>query len=207
MAFELVPLPYKADALAPHMSEETVAIHHDRHQESYVSTLNELIEGTLFDGSTLETIMRATAHDPRNASVFNNAAQIWNHEFFWLCMTPDDGEPSESFREAVNEGFGDFDSFKAAFVEAAGDQFGSGWAWLILRSGDLKIVTTSNAGNPVADGDTPLLTCDVWEHAYYLDHQNERQSFVQTFLDKLVDWGAVSKRYETAITDKKPAAA
>ena len=189
MAFELPPLPYSKDALEPHMSARTLEFHHDKHHQPYVTNLNNLTKDTLMANQSLEEVVRATAKDESKAGVFNNAAQVWNHTFFWNCMKPKGGgQPSGDLAQRINQAFGSFDKFKEQFKAAATTQFGSGWAWLVLEGGQLKVTKTPNAVNPMSQGQTALLTCDVWEHAYYLDYQNRRPDFVQVFLDHLVNW-------------------
>jgi len=194
MAFELPPLPYPKDGLEPHMSSRTLEFHHGKHHAAYVATLNKLVENTSFASQPLEDVIRATAKDESKAQIFNNAAQSWNHTFFWNCLRPrGGGQPSGDVLKAIEQAFGSFDTFKQQFKEAATSQFGSGWAWLVLDGGTLKVVKTPDAVDPVAQGHTALLACDVWEHAYYLDYQNRRPDFVQTFLDHLVNWEFVAK--------------
>ena len=200
MAFELPPLPYATDALEPHMSARTLEFHHGKHHKTYVDTLNRLVEGTPEADQSLEEIIVATHHDDAKLAMFNNAAQAWNHAFFWSCMTKDGGgKPEGDLRKAIDHGFGSLDKFAAAFKEAATTQFGSGWAWLVLDAGKLKVIKTSNAINPIAGGQSALLTCDVWEHAYYLDFQNRRPDFVETFLEHLVNWEFVSENLAKAL--------
>ena len=194
MAFELPPLPYPKDGLEPHMSSRTLEFHHGKHHATYVATLNRLVENTPFANQPLEDVIRATAKDESKTSIFNNAAQVWNHTFFWNCMRPrGGGQPSGDVLKAIEQGFGGLDKFKQQFKEAATGQFGSGWAWLVRDGSSLKITKTPDAVDPPAQGQTALLTCDVWEHAYYLDFQNRRPDFVQTFLDHLVNWDFVAK--------------
>jgi Fe-Mn family superoxide dismutase len=189
MAFTLPPLPYAADALAPHMSAETFSFHHAKHHNAYVVNLNNLIAGTAHEKSTLEEIIHASAKDASLAGVFNNAAQVWNHTFFWNSMKPHGGgKPTGAIAAAIDKAFGSLDAFKDEFKKAAVGQFGSGWAWLVSDKGALKITKTANADLPMVHGQTAILTCDVWEHAYYLDFQNRRPDFVQSFLDNLVNW-------------------
>lgn len=191
MPFKLPPLPYAEDALEPHMSARTLQFHHGKHHKTYVETLNKLIDGGKYADMPLEEIIRATADakDGDEKKIFNNAAQVWNHAFFWHCLSPHGGgEPEGDLRARIDKDFGGLDEFRAKFKEAAVGQFGSGWAWLIEEKGKLAIVTTPNAMTPIAKGQKPLLTCDVWEHAYYLDHQNERPKFVETFLRHLAHW-------------------
>jgi len=199
MAFRLPDLPYAYDALAPHMSADTLKFHHDKHHKGYVDKLNAAIEGTRFDGMELEEIIRESAKGQDTQGLFNNAAQTWNHTFFWHCMSPKGGgAPDGELARLIDETFGGLDAFKDEFVKAAGGRFGSGWAWLVLDGGALKITTTPNAELPMIHGQEALLTCDVWEHAYYLDYQNRRPDFVRGFLDNLVDWAFVAKSLELA---------
>lgn len=189
MAFELPPLPYAADALEPHMSANTFSYHHGKHHAAYVNKLNGLIDGTDLADKSLEDIIQATAGKADAKGVFNNAAQVWNHTFFWNSMSPNGGgKPSGKLAEMIDASFGSFDAFADAFKNAGVGQFGSGWAWLVVDGDALKIVTTANAETPITDGLKPLLTCDVWEHAYYLDYQNDRPGFLGVFLEKLANW-------------------
>jgi Fe-Mn family superoxide dismutase len=199
MAFELPPLPYAKNALEPHMSEKTFEFHYGKHHQAYVTNLNNLVKDTPMASQSLEEIIKATAKDEAKAGIFNNAAQVWNHTFFWNSMKPNGGgAPSGALAEKIDAAFGSLDKFKEAFKAAAVGQFGSGWAWLVVDGGTLKITKTPNAVNPMAQGQTALLTCDVWEHAYYLDYQNRRPDFVQTFLDKLVNWEFVASNLSKA---------
>jgi len=199
MAFELPPLPYAADALQPHMSQQTFEFHHGKHHATYVKTLNDLIKGTPRESMALEALIRDAAKDKDNPAVFNNAAQHWNHSFFWTCMKPKGGgKPGGDAAAALDKAFGGLDKFKEEFKKAATTQFGSGWAWLVLDKGQLKITKTANADLPLAHGQTALLTCDVWEHAYYLDYQNRRPDFVQAFLDHLINWDFVAQNLAQA---------
>ncbi|MER2519454.1 MAG: superoxide dismutase [Bdellovibrionales bacterium] len=189
MPFELSALPFDAKALEPHMSARTFEFHHGKHHKAYVDTLNALVAGTALEKESLETIIKKTSGDEQNVKVFNNAAQVWNHTFFWNSMKPQGGgKPSGVLAQKIDEAFGSLDGFKAKFKEAALGQFGSGWVWLVLNGGKLEIVKTPNAMTPLASGGKALLTCDVWEHAYYLDYQNRRADMVQAFLDYLVNW-------------------
>ncbi|MFB2919556.1 superoxide dismutase [Aerosakkonema funiforme] len=189
MAFTLPDLPYAANALEPHMSANTFSFHHDKHHAAYVNNLNNLIKDTELADKSLEEIIKATFKDSSKVGVFNNAAQVWNHTFFWNSMKPGGGgTPSGALADKINADFGSFDKFKEEFKNAAATQFGSGWAWLLLDNGTLKVSKTPNAENPLAHGQTALLTLDVWEHAYYLDYQNKRPDFIATFLDNLVNW-------------------
>jgi superoxide dismutase, Fe-Mn family len=189
MAFELPPLPYPKNALAPHMSEQTFDFHHGRHLQAYVTNLNNLIKDSPLERQSLEDLIKGSYKDTTKTGVFNNAAQVWNHTFFWSSMKPHGGgAPSGNLAAAITRDCGGLDKFKEQFKATAVGQFGSGWAWLVADKGQLKIVGTPNAVTPLAEGQTALLTCDVWEHAYYLDYQNRRPDFVQAFLDHLVNW-------------------
>ena len=190
MAFELPALPYEKDALEPHMSAQTFEFHHGKHHNTYVVNLNGLLDGSDMAGKSLEEIIMATAGDSAKAGMFNNAAQVWNHTFFWNSMKPGGGgAPSGDLAAKIDSDLGGLDKFQEAFKQAGATQFGSGWAWLVVGDGGkLEIVKTPNAENPMTQGKTPLLTCDVWEHAYYLDYQNRRPDFLTAFLDNLVNW-------------------
>ena len=189
MAIELPALPYERNALEPHISAETIDYHYGKHHKTYVDKLNELIAGTEFADMALEDIVRKS-----QGVMFNNAAQVWNHTFYWNCLSPDGGgAPSGKAAEAIDKAFGGFDAFKEQFTDTAIKTFGSGWAWLVQRpSGDLALVSTPNAATPLTGDDTPLLTCDVWEHAYYIDYRNARPKYVEAFW-KLVNWDFVAK--------------
>ena len=191
MAFDLPSLPYSRDALAPHISEETLNFHYGKHHQAYVTNLNKLVEGGPMADSSLEEIIQASAGDASKAGVFNNAAQVWNHTFYWHSMKPGGGgTPTGKIAEMIDRDFGSYDAFKESFSTAGATQFGSGWAWLVLdASGKLAVRKTPNAETPLTeDGVTPLLTMDVWEHAYYLDFQNARPKYIETFLGELVNW-------------------
>lgn len=199
MAFELPALPYASDALQPYMSAETFSFHHGKHHAAYVTNLNKMIEGTELASQSLEEIVKATFGDPAKAGIFNNAAQVWNHTFFWESMKPGGGgAPTGAIADKINADFGGYDKFVEAFKTAAATQFGSGWAWLVLENGTLKVTKTPNAENPLVYGQTPLLTLDVWEHAYYLDYQNKRPDFISTYLEHLVNWDAANARLAAA---------
>ena len=188
MAFELPDLPYARDALEPHMSANTLSFHHGKHHKAYVDKTNELIQGKPYESMKLEEIITRTANDAEK-TLFNNAAQVWNHTFFWNCMKPGGGgAPSGDLARRIDQDLGGLDKFKQQFKAAAVGQFGSGWAWLVQDNGKLRIVATPNAVPPMTSGQQALLTCDVWEHAYYLDYQNRRPDFVDTFLNHLVNW-------------------
>lgn len=203
MPISLPELPYAADALAPHMSERTLQFHHGKHHKSYVDKTNGLIEGTPHEGKDLYEIVVAAARD-KDTALFNNAAQAWNHSFFWQCMTPNGGgAPEGDTMDALESAFGGLDGLKKEFREKATGQFGSGWAWLVLRDGTLEVTSTSNAETPIVAGLNPVLTCDVWEHAYYLDYQNERPKFVDAFLDKLVNWDFVAEQLAASESTEK----
>jgi Fe-Mn family superoxide dismutase len=194
MAFELPSLPYPDTALEPYYSAKTFSFHHGKHHKAYVDNLNKLIPGTEFENKTLEEIIAATAGDATKVGFFNNAAQVWNHTFFWHCMTPGGGgKPAGALADKIDAAFGSYEKFAEQFKAAAVGRFGSGWAWLVLDGGALKIMSTPNAETPMTGGKVALLTVDVWEHAYYLDYQNRRPDFVQTFLDHLVNWDFVSQ--------------
>ena len=201
MAFELPPLPYEKNALEPHMSAETFDYHYSKHHQAYVTNLNNLVKDTPLASQSLEQIILAVAKDDTKAGVFNNAAQVWNHTFFWNSMSPKGGgTPTGVLADAITKTFGSIDKFKEDFKAAAVGQFGSGWAWLVVEGGALKIVKTGNAGTPLTAGQTALLTVDVWEHAYYIDYRNSSPDFVQTFLDKLVNWDFATANYAAAIS-------
>jgi Fe-Mn family superoxide dismutase len=187
--FQLPPLPYAQDALAPYVSAKTMSFHYGKHHQAYVDNLNKLIAGTPWAGQPLEKIIRGTAGAADTAAIFNNAAQVWNHTFFWQSMKAGGGgKPTGDLLKQIEKTFQSFDEFKKAFLTAALAQFGSGWAWLVQEGGTLKIIKTANADTPAAHGQTALLACDVWEHAYYLDYQNRRKDFVEAFLDSLANW-------------------
>jgi len=193
MSFTLMDLPYARDALAPHMSKQTLDYHYGKHHQSYVNKLNGLAEGKDYADMSLEEVVRA-AHEANDIAVFNNAAQVVNHDFLWQSLSPQGGgEPKGDLKGAINDTFGGYDGFRKKFAAAATGQFGSGWAWLVIQDGKLDIFSTGNAYNPMLDGKTPLITLDVWEHAYYLDFQNDRGSYVDTFFDKLVNWDFATK--------------
>jgi Fe-Mn family superoxide dismutase len=190
MAFTLKALPYEKTALAPLISEETINFHYGKHHQAYVNKLNGLIEGTDFENKTLEEIIVSS-----EGGIFNNAAQVWNHTFYWESLSPKGGGlPKGKIAELINRDFGSFESFKEAFSNASASLFGSGWAWLVINEdGKLEITQESNAGNPLTKNQKALLCCDVWEHAYYLDKQNKRPDYIEDFW-KLVDWKAVEER-------------
>ena len=193
MAFTLPELPYAKDALKPHISAETLEFHYGKHHAGYVKKLNELVAGTKFENATLEDVVRQAGPGP----IFNNAAQIWNHTFFWNCLKPaGGGAPGGALAAAIKITWGSSAAFREAFVKSAVGNFGSGWTWLVKKAdGSVDIVNTGAAGTPLTTADKALLTVDVWEHAYYIDYRNLRQKFVETFLDKLVNWEFAQKNF------------
>ncbi|MEM7046528.1 MAG: superoxide dismutase [Pseudomonadota bacterium] len=198
MTITLPDLPYAYDALAPYMSAETLEFHHDKHHNTYVVTLNDLIKDGGFAGQDLESIVvKSFGKEP---SVFNNASQAWNHNHFWRWMTPGGGGDKlpGALANQIDSDFGSLDTFKSAFIDAGKTQFGSGWAWLIWHDGHLEVMKTPNGENPPAHGRTALLGCDVWEHAYYIDYRNARPKYLETFLDHLVNWEYVAELFEAA---------
>ncbi len=193
MAFELPDLPYAKDALEPHISAETLEFHHDKHHNAYVEKTNSMIEGTENAGKDLDEIIKSA-----KGGLFNNAAQVWNHTFYWNCMSPDGGgEPSGELAEAIKSEFGSFANFKEEFSQAGAGRFGSGWAWLVMEGGKLKVTDTMNADLPLAHGQTALLTMDVWEHAYYIDYRNARPKYIDAFFN-VINWDFVAKQYARA---------
>jgi Fe-Mn family superoxide dismutase len=189
MAFEQSPLPYDFNALEPYMSAKTFEFHYGKHHAAYVANLNKLVQDTELADKSLEEVIKASFGDSSKTGIFNNAAQVWNHTFFWNSMKPSGGgQPTGKLADKINSAFGSYDKFKEEFKNAAATQFGSGWAWLIQDGDTLKVTKTPNAENPLAHGQKALLTLDVWEHAYYLDYQNKRPDFIQTYLDQLVNW-------------------
>ena len=200
MAFELPALPYAQDALQPFMSAETLEYHHGKHHNTYVTTLNKLVEGTAHAGKTLEEIVTASFGDPAQQVIFNNAGQAWNHNHFWRWMKPNGGGaiPGELEAKIVAD-FGSVDKMKEDFTQAGVTQFGSGWAWLVVDQGKLKVMKTPNGENPLAHGaGTAILGCDVWEHSYYIDYRNRRPDYLKAFLDSLVNWDYVAELYAAA---------
>jgi Fe-Mn family superoxide dismutase len=191
MEHQLPPLPYPKDALQPHISAETLEYHYGKHHQAYVTNLNNLIKGTEFENASLEEIIKKSS-----GGVFNNSAQVWNHTFFWNCMKPNGGgAPAGAVANAINAKWGSFDKFKEEFSKSAVGNFGSGWTWLVKKGdGSVDIVNTSNAATPLTTADKPLLTCDVWEHAYYIDYRNARPKFVEAFWN-LVNWDFVAKNF------------
>lgn len=202
MTFTLPDLPYAKNALEPHISAQTFDFHYGKHHLAYVNNLNNLTKDTDLGNKTLEEIILATAKDSTKVGIFNNAAQVWNHTFFWHSMTPNGGgTPSGDLAQKITSDFGSYEIFVEQFKAAAATQFGSGWAWLVRdKTNTLKIVKTANADTPLVDGVTPLLTLDVWEHAYYLDYQNRRPDFIATFLQSLVNWDFAAKNFATQVS-------
>ncbi len=193
MEHQLPALPYAKDALAPHMSAETFDYHYSKHHQAYVTNLNNLIKGTEYENLDLEAIVKKAPA----GGIYNNAAQVWNHSFFWNCMQPNGGgAPGGALAAAINAKWGSFDAFKTAFQTSAVGNFGSGWTWLVKKAdGSLDIVNMGAAGTPLTTGDKPLLCVDVWEHAYYIDYRNLRPKFVETFLNHLVNWNFVASNF------------
>lgn len=200
MAFELKPLPFPKDSLGPTISARTLDHHHGKHHSTYVKKLNEFVAGTPMEQQDLETIIKATANKSgKERKIFNNAAQVWNHDFFWDSLAPNGGSaPPEPLRKRIEASFDSVDNFRDKFVEAAVNQFGSGWAWLVAKDGKLEITATHDADNPLITAGYALWTCDVWEHAYYLDHQQDRAGFVKAVIEKLANWQFVGKRLAEA---------
>jgi Fe-Mn family superoxide dismutase len=192
MAHTLPPLPFAQDALAPHISQETFEYHYGKHHQAYVTNLNNLIPGTEFERLPLEEIIKKSS-----GGIYNNAAQVWNHTFFWNSLSPKGGgAPTGKLADAINAKWGSFDAFKEAFTKSAVGNFGSGWTWLVKKAdGSVDILNTGAAGTPLTTGETALLTIDVWEHAYYIDYRNARPKFVETFLNKLANWEFAAKNF------------
>ncbi len=186
--YVLAPLPYADNALEPVISAHTLSFHYGKHHKAYVDNLNNLVTGTEFTGQSLEKIILATAGRADKAAIFNNAAQVWNHMFYWHSLSPNGGEPSAILKQKIEASFGSLDACKKEFATAAMTQFGSGWAWLVLDGDKVSVAKTANADSPLTKNIRPLLTIDVWEHAYYLDYQNRRVDYVNTILDRLINW-------------------
>lgn len=195
MAHKLPELPYSNDALTPHISAETLEYHYGKHHAAYVTKLNGFVEGTDLENKSLVELIQNpnTLPADKKTGIYNNAAQVWNHTFYWNCLAPNaGGKATGTVATMINDTWGNFEAFKEAFSTVAANTFGSGWAWLVKNSDDkLEIVSTSNAGNPLTDGKTPVLTCDVWEHAYYVDYRNARPKYIETFW-KLINWDFVN---------------
>ncbi len=199
MAFTLPPLPYARTALAPHISENTLNFHYGKHHQAYVDNLNKLVAGTPLENASLEEVVKQSWTD-KKMPIFNNSGQVWNHTFYWHSMKPGGGgKPTGLAADRINKDFGSLDEFKRLFSEAGATQFGSGWAWLVLKDGKLAVTKTPNAETPLTEaGVTPLLTMDVWEHAYYLDTQNARPKYIETFINELVNWDFVNQNLSDA---------
>lgn len=195
MAYQQPPLPYADNALEPHISANTIGFHYGKHHAAYVTNYNNLVAGTPFDAMSIEEVILATAGDAAKIGVFNNGAQAWNHSFYWNCLCANGGgKPSGDLAAKIDGDFGSFEKFVEELKAAAATQFGSGWAWLVLRDGKLAVTKTANADTPLAHGCTALLTVDVWEHAYYLDYQNRRPDYVAAFIDRLINWDFVNSK-------------
>jgi superoxide dismutase, Fe-Mn family len=193
MAITLMDLPFERDGLEPYINARTLEFHHGKHHNAYVENTNKLVKGTDLENEELQVIIQKTAGDSERIGVFNNAAQVWNHAFYWQCMKPKGGgPPSGPIAEKINADFGSYEAFAEQFKTAGATQFGSGWAWLVVENDKLKIMKTPNAHTPVAQGVKPILTVDVWEHAYYLDYQNRRPDYLSAFVENLINWDFVN---------------
>lgn len=199
MAYSQPALPYADNALAPHISTETIGFHYGKHHATYIKKYNNMVAGTPFDDQNIEDVIVATANNPEKAGLFNNGAQAWNHSFYWNSLSPNGGgKPSGEIAGKIDTDFGNYDAFKEELANAAATQFGSGWAWLVLDKGQLKVVKTANAQTPLTSGMIPILTIDVWEHAYYLDFQNRRPDYVAAVIDDLLNWDFASQNFLNA---------
>ena len=196
--FSLSPLPYDEAALAPTISGKTLSFHYGKHYKAYVEKVNELVPGTRYADMTLENVVKATADDPGHHEIFNNAAQAWNHMFFWPCLSPRGGKPAGDLAQAIERDFGGYEKFKEDFAKQGVAQFGSGWIWLVAQGGKLAIEKTADAMTPMAQGKRVLLAIDVWEHAYYLDYQNRRPDYLKAVIDKLLNWDFATQNFERA---------
>jgi len=197
MAYLQPALSYAETALEPHISAKTLSFHYGKHHVAYITNYNNLVAGTPLDTMSIEKVIVQSAADPQKIGIFNNGAQAWNHSFYWSCLTPNGGgEPSGALAEKITQDFGSFDKFKEELKAAAATQFGSGWAWLVLEGGTLKVVKTSNAQTPLTSGQTPILTIDVWEHAYYLDFQNRRPDYVAAVIENLLNWQFAAENFK-----------
>jgi len=199
-SFELPRLPYAENALEPAISGKTLSFHYGKHHAGYVDTLNELTKGTEFEGETLDHVILATAGKADKAPIFNNAAQVWNHTFYWSSLAPKGGggKPTGKVAGLIDDSFGSYDEFKRQLAAVCVGQFGSGWGWLVVEGGKLKVAKTADADLPVTAGQAPLLTVDVWEHAYYLDYQNKRPEYVNAVIEKLLNWDFANENLEKA---------
>ena len=199
MAYQQPALPYPENALEPFISARTLSFHYGKHHAAYITNYNNLVAGTPFDRLSLEEVIALAAADPQKIAIFNNGAQAWNHSFYWNCLTPNGGgEPSGELGAKITQDFGSFDKFKDELKNAAATQFGSGWAWLVLEGDQLKVVKTGNAQTPSTSSQKPILTIDVWEHAYYLDYQNRRPDYVATVIDNLLNWEFAAQNFHAA---------
>jgi superoxide dismutase, Fe-Mn family len=205
MAFELPALPFAYDALAPHMSKETLEYHHDKHHKTYVETANKLLQDSGLEGKSLEDVIIASHRNEKLKKLYNNAAQHWNHSQFWLSLKQDSDMPKGALAKAIDSTFGGLEAFKKNFVAEGVAQFGSGWVWLAADHGKLEILKTGNADNPLIVGKTALLVCDVWEHAYYIDYRNAREKYLQTFADHLANWAHATEMFDQAASHKAAA--
>lgn len=197
MSYELPPLPYDRDALEPHMSAETLDYHYGKHHRTYVDNLNKFVVGTEYEGRSLEEVVKTS--DGRDKKIFNNAAQIWNHSFFWESLTPAKVAVPPELAKAIDDSFGSFDKFRETFIEEGKGHFGSGWAWLVREpDGKLAVTSTHDAGTPITGDSTPLFVADVWEHAYYIDTRNNRAAYLEAMFDNLADWDRAAKRLADA---------
>ncbi len=199
MAYKLPDLPYDYTALEPYISKSTLEFHHDKHHAGYVNKFNEAVKGTDFDHQPIEAVIKAVAGNPDQAGLFNNAAQAWNHTFYWNSMKPNGGgQPTGELAQKIEADFGSYEAFAEAFKAAGAAQFGSGWAWLVLADNQLKVTKTPNAVDPLVQNQVPLLTMDVWEHAYYLEYQNQRPVYISTFLESVVNWDFAAQNLAAA---------
>ena len=199
MAYTQPDLPYPENALEPHISAKTIGFHYGKHHATYIKKYNDMVAGTPHDDQSIEDVMQAAANDPEKTGLFNNGAQAWNHSFYWNSLTPPGGGlPSGQIAEKIDADFGSYDAFKNELANAAATQFGSGWAWLVLDNGKLKVVKTPNAQTPLTDGKHPILTIDVWEHAYYLDYQNRRPDYIAAVIGELINWDFASQNFLNA---------
>ena len=197
MAFQLPKLDYSKSSLSPHMSEETLDLHHGKHHQTYITNLNNLIKNSGLENSSLEEIVKKTSADPSKIGIFNNAGQHWNHILFWKCMKPKGGGALPGkLEKRINSDFGGVDKFKEQFIQAGVTQFGSGWAWLAIDKGKLVVTKTANASNPLVNNMKPILGCDVWEHSYYVDYRNRRPDYLKSFIENLVNWEFVESQLD-----------
>ena len=197
MAFQLPKLDYSKSSLSPHMSEETLDLHHGKHHQTYITNLNNLIKNSGLENSSLEEIVKKTSADPSKIGIFNNAGQHWNHILFWKCMKPKGGGALPGkLEKRINSDFGSVDKFKEQFIQAGVTQFGSGWAWLAIDKGKLVVTKTANAANPLVNNMKPILGCDVWEHSYYVDYRNRRPDYLKSFIENLVNWEFVESQLD-----------